>query len=123
MTTTAQECSYSWSKCTVSSLTGTAIGLGIGFIGYLIAGLIKKHSNRRSGAERDIESHAPDISLNPLANSTRFPLMTTLPTTPGHTVSDMDRDTGLQFISQQGGQDMNLEVASETPVVRVQDGP
>lgn len=63
MTTTAPECSYSRSKCTVSSLTGTAIGLGIGFMGYLITGLIKKHSNRQSGAERDIESRAPDISL------------------------------------------------------------
>ncbi len=102
MTTTTQECSYSWSKCTVSSLTGTAIGLGIAFIGYLITGLIKKHSNRQSGAERDIESRAPDISLNPLRSYTRFPPITTLPTTPGHTISDMDRDTGLPFISQQG---------------------
>lgn len=123
MTTTVQECSYSWSKCTASSLTGTAIGLGIALIGYLITGLIKKHSNRQSGAERDIVSGAPDISLNPLGNYTRFPPMTTLPTTPGHAISDMDRDTGLPFISQQGTQDVNLEAASETSVVHVQYGP
>jgi hypothetical protein len=100
-----------------------AIGLGIAVIGHIITALIKKRSNRQSGADKDIESGTPDISLNPLANYTRFPPMTTLTTTPGHTISDMDRDIRLPFVSQQEAQDMNLEAASETPVPRIVYGP
>lgn len=107
----------------LSSLTGIAIGLGIVFVGHIIAGLITKRSNRQSGADKDIESGTPDISLNPLANYTRFPPMTTLTSTPGHTISDMDRDIRLPFASQQEVQDVNLEAASETPEARIESGP
>jgi hypothetical protein len=49
--------------------------------------------------------------------------MTTLTSTPGHTISDMDRDIRLPFVSQQEVQDVNLEAASETPVARIESGP
>jgi hypothetical protein len=94
----------------MSSLTGTAIGLAIVVIAHIIAGLITKRSKRQSGADRDIESYTPpaSISLNPLANYTRFSPGTPLTTTPGHTLSDMDRDIRLPFVGQQEVQAVNL---------------
>jgi len=49
--------------------------------------------------------------------------MTNLTTTPGEAISDMDRDIRLPFVSQQEVQDVNLETASETRVVRTESGP
>jgi hypothetical protein len=122
MTTTPQECSCSWSKCTASSLTGTAIGLAIIVVGHIIAGLITKRSNGQSGAHKDVESSTPDITPNPLANYTSFPPMTPLTTTPGHAISDMDRDIRLPFVGQQEGQDVNLDAVSKTPVACIENG-
>jgi hypothetical protein len=113
MTTTTQGCSCSWSKCTASSLTGTAFELRIIIVGHSITGIITKRSNRQSSADKikDLESYTPDISLNPLANYTRSPPITTLTTTPEHSISDMDRDIG------------NMKAASEILVARIECGP
>jgi len=66
MTTTAKECDTAGVRILGSVLLclrwpGMRLGCII-LVGHVIAALITQRSNRRSGADRDIENCTPDIS-------------------------------------------------------------
>lgn len=94
----------------LSSLVGLVIGIVFAIILNLIIKAVIYCTKRQVGLKMDMdiehESHTPDTPLHPFANCTRLPAITTVKTTPGHALSDMDRDIKLQTTSCQDLQDL-----------------
>lgn len=98
----------------LSSLIGLVIGISIFLLLNLLIEVVVYYTKRQRGLDMNMsiehEGHTPDTPLHPFANYTRRPARTTVEITPGHALSDMDRDIKLQTANYQDSPDLEAAI-------------